>query len=457
MATAPGLTHWLPLPYGSFQEFLRDPLGFQVRARERFGDVFRFRIGPLLIHFLFHPDHVRRVLHDQQKNYLRGWQYGLLRRLLGDNLVVSEGDFWLRQRRLAQPAFHRQRLTGYAEVMVDATSQLLVRWAETAARGKTIDIAAEMSRLALAIAGRTLFSRDVSHEADTVGQAFGVSSRYLEQRFNRPFTSLPVWVPTAHNRRFQEAVRTLNRIVSALIQERRREDRDHGDLLSLLMQARDEETGATMTDDQLRSEALTFFVAGHETTATALTWTWYLLATHAAIRQRVRSEVAAVLGDRLPTIEDVSQLVTTRMVLEEAMRLYPPIWAIARQAVGDDEIDGFRIPARSTVVLCQYVTHRHPDIWEQPEVFDPDRFTPERVAQRARYAYFPFLGGPHQCIGNEFAMLEMRLIVALVLRKFDLELLPDQAIQPAASLVLRPNGPVRMTLREMKGDATECH
>jgi cytochrome P450 len=446
VATAPGFTYWLPLPFGSFKEFLRDPLGYQLRARERFGDVFRFRIGPLVAHFLFHPDHVRRVLHDHQKNYPRGWHYRLVRRLLGNNLVVSEGDYWRRQRRLAQPAFHRQRLSGYAQVMVDATSRMLARWELVAAAGKDLDIAAEMTRLALAIAGRTLFSRDPSEEADAVGQAFGVLARYLEQRFNYPFTSLPAWVPTSNNRRMKEAARTLNGIVSALIHERRREGRDHGDLLSMLMQARDEETGEAMTEDQLRSEALTFLVAGHETTATALTWTWFLLASHASIRQRVRAEVESVLRDRLPTAEDVPHLITTRMVIEESMRLYPPIWALAREAVEEDEIGGYRIPARSTVVVSPFVTHRDPNYWERPEVFDPDRFTPEQVAQRPKCAYFPFLGGPHQCIGNEFAMLEMRLIVAMVLQRFDMELLPDQAIRPRASLTLRPSGPVRVAL-----------
>jgi cytochrome P450 len=241
----------------------------------------------------------------------------------------------------------------------------------------------------------------------------------------------------------------LNEIVLALIRDRRGEGRDHVDLLSILLQARDDETSAVMTDDQLRSEALTFFIAGHETTATALTWTLYLLASHPAIRQKVREEAIAVLGDRLPTIGDVPRLHLTRMVLEESMRLYPPVWAVARQPVSDDKMDGYRIPARSTVVVCSFVTHRHPAFWEQPDVFDPGRFAPERVAERPKGAYFPFLGGPHQCIGNEFAMLEMRLLVAMVLREFDLELLPGQVIRPVGSLSLRPSGPVRMILRRV--------
>jgi cytochrome P450 len=430
-----------------FKEFLRDPLNYQLRAREQFGDVFRSRIGPSLAHFLYHPDHVRRVLYDHQKNYSRGWHYRLLRSLLGNGLVASEGDHWRRQRRLAQPAFHRQRLSGYAQVMVDTTSNMLARWEAVDAAGSGMDVGIEMSRLALAIAGLTLFGRDPSQRADVVGRSFGVLAHYLEQRFNHPFTSLPAWVPTANNRRTKDAARTLKGVVLALIHERRREARDLGDLLSMLMQARDEETGEAMSEDQLCSEVMTFLVAGHETTSTALTWTWFLLGSHLSIRQRVREEAMRVLGDRRPTIEDVPQLIATRMAIEESMRLYPPVWALAREAAQEDEIGGYRIPARTNVIVSQFVTHRHPDFWEQPDVFDPDRFTPERVAQRPKGAFFPFLGGPHQCIGNEFAMLEMCLIVAMVLQRFDVELLPDQAIRPKAALTLRPSAPVRVILR----------
>jgi cytochrome P450 len=274
MALAPGITPWIPLPYGRFGTLLSEPLGFHPPMRERYGDVFRFRVGPFVLHFLYHPDHVRHVLFDHPKNYIRGWQYQLIGKLFGDNLVASEGPSWLRQRRLAQPAFHRQRLGGYAAVMVDSITHFLSRWDAAAAGKIEIDIAPEMSRLALAIASRTLFDQDASQEADRVGAAFGIIGQYLEMRFNYAFTSLPSWVPTATNRRFKQAVRTLFEIMLTLIQERRREGRDHGDLLSMLMEARDEETGESMTDEQIRSQALTFFIAGHETTATALTWTW---------------------------------------------------------------------------------------------------------------------------------------------------------------------------------------
>jgi cytochrome P450 len=447
MAQAPGITQRLPLPCGAFGEFLRDPLGFQLQARERFGDVFRFHVGPVLNHFLYHPEHVRWVLNDHQKNYLRGWHYGQLRRLFGDSLTVSEGAFWLRQRRMAQPAFHRQRLSEHAEIMVDAASQLVSRWRELAPDEQSVEARREMSRVTLSITSRTLFNRDVSQEADEFGQAFAVLGKYFEYRFNHPFNSPPMWVPTPTNRQFKQAVSTLNKAVAAIIRERRSHETDCGDLLSMFMQARDEETGDRMSDDQLRSEVLNFLLAGYETTTTALTWTWYLLATHASIRHRVRDEVSTVIGDRLPKVEDAPRLHFTHAVIQEAMRLYPPVWAIPRHAVADDEIGGFRIPAGSTVVLCPYITHRHPAFWNSPEVFDPDRFTGEHPAVRPKGAYFPFLSGPHQCIGNEFAMLEMQLVVARVLQEFDVSLLRGHGVKPAASLGLWPDQPIWLAIR----------
>lgn len=433
MAVAQGIDQYVPLPRGPLRDFLRDPLSFQLQARERFGDVFRFRMGPFTVHFIYHPEHVRRVLHDNQKNYLRGWQYRLLQRVFGDSLTVSEGAFWLRQRRMAQPAFHRQRLAEYAAVMTEEASKLVSRWQTMLRERQPIEARHEMSRMTLAIASRTLFDRDVSHEADEVGQAFGVLGQYFDHRFNHALSTPPLWVPTQINRRFKNAVAALNKIVAEIVRERLREGTDHGDLLSMFIQARDEETGERMTDDQLRSEVLTFLLAGHETTSTALTWIWYLLGVHEAIRRRVCEEVKAALGDRLPAAADAPQLPLTRAVIQEALRLYPPIWIIPRHVVADDEIGGFRIPKGSTVVLCPYVTHRHPEFWEAPEAFDPDRFTAERIAQRPKEAYIPFLSGPHQCIGNEFAMLAMQLVVARVVQAFDVALRPGQRGQPAGA------------------------
>jgi cytochrome P450 len=273
-----------------------------------------------------------------------------------------------------------------------------------------------------------------------------VLGQYFDHRFNHALTSPPLWVPTPINRRLKSAVAKLNEVVAGIVQERLRDKSDHGDLLSRFVQACDEETGERMTEDQLRSEVLTFLLAGHETTATALTWIWVLLGSHEPIRQRVRDEVKAVVGDRLPTAVDAAQLQFTRCVILEAIRLYPPIWIIPRHVVAEDEIAGFRIPKGSTMVLCPYVTHRHPDFWAAPETFDPDRFTPERAAGRPKEAYIPFLSGPHQCIGNEFSILAMQLIIARMIQEFEITLPSDQVVKPKASLGLWPEGPVWLSI-----------
>lgn len=450
MTEAPGIDHWILLPYGPMGAFLRDPLGFLLQAQKQFGDVFRFRMGPMQVYFFYHPEHVRRVLVENQKNYERGWQYRALKRLFGESLTTSEGDYWLRQRRLAQPAFSRQRLSEYAAVMTDATAELAAHWRRAAREAQAIDIREEMSRVTLAIASRTLFDRDVSSEADEVGRAFTALGDYFDFRFNHPISAPPLWVPTAMNRRFRRAVSMLNRTVAEIIRERLKNPSDRGDLLSMFIAARDEETGEKMTDDQLRSEVLTFLLAGHETTSTALAWTWYLLASHAPIRERIRDEVRSAIGDRTPTAADCPRLPFTRAAILESMRLYPPVWLIARSVVAEDEIAGYRIAKRGTAVVCQYVTHRHPDFWESPETFDPDRFSPDRSANRPKEAYFPFLGGPHQCIGNDFAMLAMQLVVARLMQEFDVSLVPGQTIKAKASLGLWPDGPVWATVSSLK-------
>jgi cytochrome P450 len=449
MASAPGINQWLPLPCGAVAAFMRDPLGFQLEARARYGDVFRLRLGPFLAHFLYHPDHVRRVLSEHQKNYLRGWQYRFMRRLFGQNLTTSEGPFWLRQRRMAQPAFHRQRLPGYAHVMVDVASSLAARWRDAADERRPLEARQEMGRVAVAITSRTLFDRDISGDADDMGQAFGMLGRYFDATLERPFSMPPLWVPTRLNRLFNGAVATLNRKMAELVRERLREGGDHGDLLSMFIAARDEETGERMSEDQLRSEALNFMLAGTETTSTALTWTWYLLGMHGDARDRVRDEVRRVVGDRLPTAADAPGLAFTRNVILESMRLYPPVWIVPRRVVATDEVGGFRVPAGSTVLVSPYVTHRHPGFWEAPETFDPDRFTPQRSVGRPKEAYFPFLSGPHQCIGNEFSMLAMQLVVARVLQEVDVSIEPGLSVTPAASLGLVPDGPVRLTVERL--------
>jgi cytochrome P450 len=429
---------------------LRDPLGFLTESRERYGDVFRYRIGPFLFHLVSHPDHVRHVLHDHNKNYVRSWLYKRTKEVIGDGLVSTEGDVWRRQRRMIQPVFTRHRVLDLAPAMTDIASEMMERWrGGWAARGEPFDVYAEMMRLTLQVVGRTLMGVDLSNDVDVIGRSVTEMMFFLERRISS-LVSLPPWVPTPRNLRFRRALGTMNGIIYDIIARRRAEgaagDR-HDDLISMLMSARDPETGEAMTDLEVRDQVITFIGAGHETTAVALTWAWYLMSRHPEVEARVRGEVTQVLNGRVPTVKDLPRLGYLRQVLEETMRLYPPVYAVARDAVEDDEIGGYLIARKSSVVVSQYVTHRHPEFWPDPERFDPDRFAPERVAERPRFAWFPFLGGPHQCIGESFAMMEAQLVIATVMQSYRLELAPGANVSITPVMSLRPTNGLPMIAR----------
>lgn len=428
-------------------EFRKDPLGLFLEMRRRFGDVVCFS-GMRVMYLLAHPDHVMHVLQDQHRNYPKGGMYNELRSSLGDGLLVSEGEQWRRQRRLAQPAFHKQRIGTFAKIMTEATEQMLERWRPYAAREQPLDILPEVMRLTLQVVGHTLFSTDLSGSANALRRALAVGRDHALRRM-RSFVKLPDSIPTPHNLRFRLALRTGDKMIADLIAARRSGEVKADDLLGLLMEARDEETGEAMNDRQLRDEAITIIVAGHETVSNALAWTWYLLSQHPAAETELRRELAAVLGGRTPTVEDLPRLQYTRRVLEESMRLFPPAWVILRKALADDEIGGYHIRANSTIFLCPFVTHRHPDFWERENEFDPERFSPEVSAARPRYAYFPFGGGPRQCIGNNFAMQEAQLILATVAQKYSLRLVAGHPVVPDPSITLRPRYGLKMTLHEV--------
>lgn len=442
---APGRRQILPLPYGMVSQIMRDPLRFYLDGARRFGDVFRVRIGPWTIHLLTHPDHVQRVLQDRQKNYPRHRAYDLARPLFGEGLATSEGEQWRRHRRLIQPVFHRKNLEALTPVMTQVIEAMIRRWRTLVAGGRPVDVEAEMLRLTLGVASRTLFNLDISDETDALNRALTVVTDRITRRF-RFRLDPPERLPTPGNLRYRKALHTVDEVVYGIIERRRREPNQTGDLLSMLLQAREEETGASLSDRELRDEVLTFLLAGHGTTGVGLAWTWHLLSLNPAAERRLRAEVEDVLGGRTPTVGDLPALAYTRMVFQEGLRLYPTAFAIARGVAEEDEIDGYLIPAGSMVVLIPYITHRHPSFWETPEAFDPERFAPERSADRPRYAYFPFAGGAHQCIGNEFAMMEAQLVIAMVTQAYRLESATDGPIACEAGLVLRPRGGVPMTI-----------
>lgn len=439
---------------GNIPDLNQDPLNYYPALRRQYGDFVRMHgLGSFSFFMLFHPDDIEHVL--KGKNYPKGMAIQSLRVLVGNGLLTSDGEFWRTQRRLAQPAFHRQRLAGWATMMTDASERLAERLRPYAETGRPVDIAHEMMRLTLEIVGKALFSSDVSGSADALGPAVTDAIEYVNHRSATPF-ALPVGFPTPRNRRFLRARTQIDSVVYGMIEQRRRTGEDTGDLLSLLLAARDEETGQGMTSEQLRDEVITVFLAGHETTAVTLSWAWYLLAQHPAVEARLHAELAAVLGGRTPQLEDLPRLPYTRMVIDETLRLYPAAWTIARQATADDTIRGYTIPARSVMVMSQYVTHRHPDFWDNPEVFDPERFTPERSAQRHRYAYFPFGGGPRVCIGNSFATMEAQLLLATLAQRYRYSLVPSHRVVPEPSVTLRPRDGVLMTLLERSVPTVEA-
>lgn len=429
--------------FGSAFEMRRNPLLFLTEARRRYGDFLRFRLGPYRVYLLSHPDYISHVLRKNPRNYLKdGYEHI---EIVGNGLLASEGDFWRRQRRIAQPAFHRERLAKMAETITDDTEKMLDRWDERPT-GDPLDLDAEMSRLTLGIVGRTLFGAEVGEEAGGVGASLASVLNLGFQRTGR-FIPVPPGLPTPKNRRYRNAVRHLNRVVDTLISDRRRNGGGEGDLLDMLLQARDADTGKRMNERQLRDEVMTILTAGYETTARALSWTWYLIDANPHVREKLEQEVDRLNG-RTPAFGDLGALSYTSMVIQEAMRLFPPVWGLSRLVAEDDEVGGYRVPKGSRVVISQYVTHRHPDFWEEPETFDPERFTPEKSAGRPRYAYFPFSGGPRQCIGNNFAIMEATLILATVARRYRLTLVPGHPIEPEPSFTLRSRHGIRMVLAE---------
>ncbi len=432
-------------------------LNFLLRVRSEYGDVARYRLGTLNAYLISHPDGVRRVLQENVKNYTKDhFSYRMVSWVMGNGLISSQGSFWLRQRRLAQPAFHKNRIAAMGRLMTEATREMMQQWESHAASGEPLSIVREMMQLTLRVLGDTLFGLSVTPHAETVARSFEVMNEQIITR-GRNLQLLPPVLPTRYDRELRAAIRALDTVVYNIIAERRRSNEDSGDLLSMFILARDDETGEKMDDKQLRDEVLTMLFAGHETTATTLSWAWALLDQHPAEEARLHAELDEVLGGRLPTVEDLPRLPYTRMVMEETLRLYPPAYVYSRKVQQDDVIGGYQIPAGSLVDISPWVTHRHPDFWEAPDTFRPERFSAEQVAQRSRSAYFPFSYGPHQCIGNNFAMMEAQLILASVAQHYRLRCVPGYQPTPEPLITLRPKGGLPMLLQRRSSKAVTAH
>jgi cytochrome P450 len=425
---------------GYLPAFRRHPLKFLKRMAEEYGDLAYFKLGPQQVFLINHPDFVRDILVTRQCNFTKSRMLQRARILLGEGLLTSEGQFHLRQRRLVQPAFHQKRLPAYAQVMSDYAVRAREGWKP----GETLEVSHEMMRLTLAVVGKTLFSADVESEAGEIGQAL-TSVLEMFNMMMLPFSEYLEKLPLPSVRRFEKARAVLDETIYGIIRERRKSGEDCGDLLSMLLLAQDEENGSGMSDTQVRDEALTLFLAGHETTANLLTWTWYLLSQNPQCEARLHQEIDRVLGGRQAAFDDLPQLRYTEMVVAESMRLYPPAWAVGRMSKEAFELGGLEIPARAICIMSPYVMHRDPRYYPDPERFDPERWTPELREARPKFSYFPFGGGARVCIGERFAWMEGVLLLATIAQKWKLRLVPGQKVEPLPLITLRTKYGMRMT------------
>jgi cytochrome P450 len=424
---------------GSFGPFRADPLTFLQRCAAEFGDIAYFRAAHQHMYFVNTPALVQETLVTQSGKFIKSRILQRAKALLGEGLLTNEGASHLRQRRLVQPAFHRDRLIRYASDMTALAARARERWRA----GETVDIDREMMRLTLGIVGRTLFSAEVEEDAATVGEAMNALIEMMPLLMF-PGSQLLLRMPLPFLRRFQQAGEKLDATIYRIIEERRRSGADTGDLLSMLLLARDTEGDqAGMTDKQVRDETLTLFIAGHETTATALTWAWYLLAQHPEAEARMHAEIDRELGGRPPAFADLPRLTYTEHVFAEAMRLYPPAWAIGRMAAEELELGSYRLPKKSIVLLSPYVMHRAAAWWPEPDRFRPDRWE-EEAPGRPKFAYFPFGGGPRLCIGERFAWMEGVLVLATVAQQWRFRRDDPSPVPLAPLLTLRPKGGLRL-------------
>ncbi len=442
---------WPVVRGGPLRGCLRDvqfrPLQLYETAWREHGDFVCLRVLPgFNAYLLAHPGAIEHILHGNLKNYRKPDSFNdAVRPLAGNGILTSEGETWRRQRRLVQPAFLRNSVGKVAGHMVAAIGETVDEW-QAADDDRTLDVVPEMMRLALRIASTTLLGTDISGAADSIGAAYRTTFEYASLKMNGRLMFQPLWLPTRRNCEFKRCKTLLDRVILDLVARRRREAARQ-DVLDLLLAAQDEESGQGMSDEQLKDEALTLLTAGHETIGAALSWCWYLLAKHTDVQREFSEQVSRHLQGRLPTAEDLAAMPLATAIFEESMRLYPPAWGMPRETIEPDVICGYPVPARATLILSQYLVHRHPDFWPQPETFLPARFL-SPAAARPKFAYFPFGGGPRICIGNHFAMVEGPLALAALSQRFHFALVPDQRIEADPTFTLRPKYGVHVTVRK---------
>lgn len=421
-----------PVPQRSARELVRDPLSYFTSITRQYGDIVCYRPAPDTAYLLNHPDFVRHVLVDNSRNYDKTtYSNQVFKKVVGDGLITAEGDAWRRQRRLMQPAFHHTRLERLDRLIVQAAQEMLENWQGHYQQGQPVDIARQMAALTLTVTTRALFGVNLGERVNTVGEIVNRAALLFEK---------------PNNPQLQQASQEFRAVVDEIIREKKKDFVDTGDLLSSLMLARDENGAPGMDDQQLRDQLCGLLLAGYETTANALTWTWHLLSQNLWAVEHLRAEVRQAIGSRAPFYADLERMPYMRQVLDESLRLYPPAWILGRRAIGPDRIGGYDVAPGTVLAISIYTLHRHPGFWENPEAFDPQRFAPDNDLRRHKFAYIPFGAGPRQCIGSNFGLLEASLIIACISQRFELHQPPEVEVKPQAIFVLRPNRDLWMTL-----------
>jgi cytochrome P450 len=437
----PGVPRWTAL--GMLTKMVRNRLSVMSSVAAEYGDAVRLPLGPKTLYFFNHPDHAKHVLAENPDNYQKGIGLVHAKRAMGDGLLTSEGELWKEQRRTIRPVLAPRRIQGQAGMIAEEAAAMVARLRERAGDGP-VDIRQEMTDLTLGVLGRTLIDADLG-EFSSIGESFeAVQDQAIFEMMS--LSTVPHWFPLPGALRFRRARKDLQRIVDKLVADRKARGLGGDDIVSRLIESTSKESDRALAQRRIRDELVTLLLAGHETTASTLSWTFYLMDQNPEAWDRVREEVVRVLGDRLPTFADLHELRYLSMVLDEAIRLFPPVWILPRIAVEPDVVGGYRVPAGADVLICPYTLHRHPDFWDKPDVFDPERFSPERSADRPRYAYVPFGAGPRFCIGNSLGMMEAAFVVALVARDLRLRVVPGYDVVPEPMLTVRVKGGLPMTV-----------
>ncbi len=450
-----------PLPPGpdlfttlrDLQPMLNFPVPYWQKWRETYGNAFHLPLGPESVFFFFHADHVEHILGTHQKNFLRGGRgYDLLRLIQGNGLLTSDGPFWRAQRKRMQPAFHRKNVEKFTSTVVRLTSEMLDRWEEFARKAEPLDLYRDLIWLAILVVGEVLGSLNVSGSLEKMEPVRALVNEELVKRTCSIF-SLPLWVPTPRNIRFKKAIQYFYDMSQGIVNERRRmrpEERPY-DLITLLLESIENDSESGMTDLQLCDEIITIAGAANETSGLSLTWLFHQLGMHPEIQNRAFEEVDTVLQGRDPAVEDLPKLKYVLQIFQEILRLYPPIYGIPRQSVEEDVIGGYRVPARSIVIVSPFITQRLEEFWERPKEFDPERFSQGEKAASRRYAYFPFGEGPHMCIGKLMAEKNSQIIISMILKRFQVELVDKSPLVFEPGITLRPARKVMVRLRQRSG------